>query len=155
MKDNMRTCAVCHSEYKYCGKCREDINKPAWFFSFCSDKCYNIYKITSDFENGNLNKDKAKNKLEKIDLSGISNFGTSYINSISKIMEDDAIATSSTSIASIVNENINDTVEIKTTQETQEIIKDEVKEDNMIIQEKADETNINKITFTRNKNKKK
>lgn len=85
MKENTRTCAVCRKKYKFCNKCKEDLNKPLWYFSFCSETCHDIYDITSKFENNQIDANEANVELSKINLSKVDNFGESYKNSINKI----------------------------------------------------------------------
>lgn len=86
MERKTRTCAVCGKSYKFCNSCREDREKPLWYFSFCSEPCKNIYEITSKFEDGRLDVKTAKEQLKKYDLSKLDNFGASYKKSINKIM---------------------------------------------------------------------
>lgn len=81
-----RICAVCRNEYQFCNKCREDSNKPLWFFSFCSENCHDIYETTSKFEDNRINADEAKSQLNNLDLSKLDNFGESYKKSINKII---------------------------------------------------------------------
>lgn len=85
MKGN-KICATCHSEYDFCPKCNKDKDKPLWYFTFCSQNCHDIYETTSSFENGNINADEAKMKLDNLNLSKLDNFGESYKKSIDKIM---------------------------------------------------------------------
>lgn len=82
-----RTCCVCRDKYKFCNLCGEDRDKPLWYFTFCSENCHDIYKITSEFENGNISDLDAKEQLKKMDLSKKENFGESYQKSIKKIMK--------------------------------------------------------------------
>lgn len=86
MERKIRRCCVCGKEYEYCNKCREDMNKPLWYFTFCSENCHNIYGVTSQFENGQIDSVSAKLQLDQLDLSKQNNFGKSYKNSISKIL---------------------------------------------------------------------
>ena len=79
-----KICAVCRQPYKYCPHCREDKDKPTWYFTFCSSNCKNIYDATSSYENGNIPADEAKKILDKLDLSKIVP-GTSYSMSVEKI----------------------------------------------------------------------
>lgn len=87
MANNLRTCATCRGKYSFCPKCQADKNKELWHFTFCSSNCMNIYGVTSKYENGQISASDAKNKLNKLDLSNIENFGTSYKTSIAKINE--------------------------------------------------------------------
>ena len=85
MKGN-KICATCHSNYDFCPKCNKDKDKPLWYFTFCSQNCHDIYEITSSFENGKIDADEAKLKLNNLNLSKLDNFGESYKKSIDKIM---------------------------------------------------------------------
>nr|DAN73446.1 MAG TPA: DNA gyrase inhibitor [Caudoviricetes sp.] len=85
MDAKLRTCSVCRKTYKYCLKCREYESLPTWMFAFCSENCKDIYNITSDYEDKRVTADEAKKQLDKLDLSRISNFGTSYQNTINDI----------------------------------------------------------------------
>lgn len=85
MKGN-KICATCRSNYDFCPKCNKDKDKPLWYFTFCSQNCHDIYETTSSFENGKINADEAKSKLDNLNLSKLDNFGESYKKSIDKIM---------------------------------------------------------------------
>lgn len=80
-----KICAVCHNPYSYCPVCNKDKDKPTWMFTFCSQNCHDIYEITSKFEDKRIKANEAKSKLDKLDLSRISNFGESYQTVISVI----------------------------------------------------------------------
>ena len=86
MKNKLRKCSCCLNQYEYCPKCQKDSNKEPWHFTFCSKNCKDIYTVTSQFENGQIDTQTAKEQLEKLDLSKKDTFGTSYKNSIEKIM---------------------------------------------------------------------
>ena len=81
-----KICATCRSNYDFCPKCNRDKDKPLWYFTFCSQNCHDIYEITSSFENGKIDADEAKLKLNNLNLSKLDNFGESYKKSIDKIM---------------------------------------------------------------------
>ena len=81
-----KICATCRSNYDFCPKCNRDKDKPLWYFTFCSQNCHDIYEITSSFENGKIDADEAKLKLNNLNLSKLDNFGESYKKSINKIM---------------------------------------------------------------------
>ena len=85
MSDKMRTCSVCRNPYSYCPHCGEDKLKPTWYFSFCGENCKDIYDVTAKYENGQIDANGAKVKLDKLDLSKLDKFGTSYKASIEKI----------------------------------------------------------------------
>ena len=81
-----KICATCRSNYDFCPKCNRDKDKPLWYFTFCSQNCHDIYEITSSFENGKIDANEAKLKLDNLNLSKLDNFGESYKKSIDKIM---------------------------------------------------------------------
>lgn len=103
-----KICAVCRQPYKYCPHCREDKDKPTWYFTFCSSNCKNIYDATSSYENGNIPADEAKKILDKLDLSKIVP-GTSYSMSVEKI-----------------NKNLKKKVDVSTKKEDKEVAKKSV-----------------------------
>lgn len=86
MKEN-KICAVCHGEYLYCPSCKKDENKPTWMFVFCSENCHDIYEITSTYSKNDITAKEAKNRLDKLDISKLENFGDSYKKIISEISE--------------------------------------------------------------------
>lgn len=85
MSNKMRTCSVCRTSYSYCPHCGEDKLKPTWYFSFCGGNCKDIYDVTAKYENGQIDVNGAKAKLDKLDLSKLDKFGASYKVSIEKI----------------------------------------------------------------------
>lgn len=85
LNNKMRTCSVCRSSYSYCPHCGEDKSKPTWYFTFCGENCKNIYDVTSKYENGQIDINSAKKKIDELDLSNLDKFGASYKSSIEKI----------------------------------------------------------------------
>ena len=74
--------------FSYCPVCDpEDVNKPTWYFAYCSENCKDIYNVTSAYEDGRMTDIEAKEKLSKLDLSRKNNFGESYQKSIASIMK--------------------------------------------------------------------
>lgn len=86
MGKKLRSCCVCNEKYSFCPRCPEDSGKEAWHFAYCSSDCREIYKVTAEFENGELSAEDAKARLKKLNLSKAESFGPSYKNSIQKIM---------------------------------------------------------------------
>ena len=115
MNKKMRTCAVCHTNYEYCPSCDKDKDKPTWYFSFCSENCHDIYEATSKFENKLIDANTAKDKLEKLDLSRLDNFGFSYKKSIERINKE-AISTTQPEEV-VVTESIKDEIKEENTDE--------------------------------------
>lgn len=116
MERKLRRCSVCGNEYRFCNRCPEDKDKPNWYFAFCSSNCKDIYDITSKFENGQIINSEAKTQLEKLDLSKLDNFGTSYKSSINKIMKVSPISIdkkdiNKTIIETEIEENNNDVID--------------------------------------------
>lgn len=88
MDKKLRTCAVCMKKYKFCNNCREDKDKPLWYFTFCSEKCKDIYDITSKFEGNRIDKYTAKKQLECFGLTNIMANRKEYQDIINKILEE-------------------------------------------------------------------
>lgn len=86
-----KICATCRCSYNFCPKCNKDKDKPLWYFTFCSQNCHDIYETTSSFENGKIDADEAKLKLDNLNLSKLDNFGESYKKSINKIINSASI----------------------------------------------------------------
>ncbi len=113
-----KICAVCYKPYEYCPVCGKDKDKPTWMFTFCSENCHDIYLTTSSYANHKLTANKAKNKLDKLDLSGLNDFGGSYQNIIADInenVESDKIEniTTQDTTDNLTKENINKYEKIK------------------------------------------
>ena len=68
-----RKCIVCPDKhhYKYCSNCGGYNPIETWRFIFCSENCRGIYKIASDFVDGNISKEEAKEKLKNHDFSDL------------------------------------------------------------------------------------
>ena len=110
MGKKYRICSVCHFNYDFCNHCNKDKDKPLWYFTFCSQNCHDIYETTSGFENGKIDADEAKLKLNNLNLSKLDNFGESYKKSIDKIMSSASVKNTDKSIEKQVNkEEINET----------------------------------------------
>ena len=105
-----KICATCRCIYNFCPKCNKDKDKPLWYFTFCSQNCHDIYETTSGFENGKIDADEAKLRLNNLNLSKLDNFGESYKKSIDKIMSSASVKNTDKSIEKQVNkEEINET----------------------------------------------
>ena len=120
MSDKMRTCSVCRSPYSYCPHCGEDKLKPTWYFSFCGENCKDIYDVTAKYENGQIDANGAKVKLDKLDLSKLDKFGASYKASIEKINSATIVVEVVETIVETNDEEIVETVEESVVTETVE-----------------------------------
>ena len=133
-----KICATCRSNYDFCPKCNRDKDKPLWYFTFCSQNCHDIYEITSSFENGKIDADEAKLKLNNLNLSKLDNFGESYKKSINKIMSSVSVKESVITEDVVVEET-----EINAGEQVDE------KENNDMTEEVIEE----KVFFRKSKNK--
>ena len=112
-----KICATCRSNYDFCPKCNRDKDKPLWYFTFCSQNCHDIYEITSSFENGKIDADEAKLKLNNLNLSKLDNFGESYKKSINKIMSSASVKNDVVVEDIITEENVDDNIEKQVVEE--------------------------------------
>ena len=120
MSNKMRTCSVCRNSYSYCPHCGEDKLKPTWYFSFCGENCKDIYDVTAKYENGQIDANGAKVKLDKLDLSKLDKFGASYKASIEKINSATIVVEVVETIVETNDEEIVETVEESVVTETVE-----------------------------------
>ena len=125
-----KICATCRSNYDFCPKCNRDKDKPLWYFTFCSQNCHDIYEITSSFENGKIDSDEAKLKLNNLNLSKLDNFGESYKKSIDKIMSSVSIKESVITEDVVVEESeinaVEQVVEKENNDTTEEVVEEKV-----------------------------
>lgn len=68
-----RICIVDRKEYRYCDKCGKFIAREGGL-RFCSDNCKDIYEVCSAYKFGHITAEEAKEKLDKLDISGLENF---------------------------------------------------------------------------------
>lgn len=130
MKGN-KICATCRSSYNFCQKCSKDKDKPLWYFTFCSQNCHDIYETTSNFENGKIDADEAKLRLNNLNLSKLDNFGESYKKSINKIMGFETVKNDVIVEDLITEENVDDIIEKQVDEEeinktTENVVDDKV-----------------------------
>lgn len=135
MNNKMRTCSVCRTPYSYCPHCGEDKLKPTWYFSFCGENCKDIYDVTAKYENGQIDANGAKVKLDKLDLSKLDKFGASYKASIEKINSSTIVTEVVEAIIETNDEEIVETVEEPIAVET-------VEEEKMIKKSKRTKKNV-------------
>lgn len=111
-KRNLRTCCVCHKEYSFCTCNAEDRGKPLFYYAYCSENCRDIYKVTSAFENSEIDVEEANTQLSKLDLREKENFGESYKKTLRKI-SDELKSKEPEPILDVVHEGINSTEEVE------------------------------------------
>lgn len=69
MRRSNKICIVCKEHYQYCSSCYEDVQQPRWKAIYHNENCKNLFGIATDFLAGDLEKTKAKEMLDKCDLS--------------------------------------------------------------------------------------
>ena len=125
-----KICATCRSNYDFCPKCNRDKDKPLWYFTFCSQNCHDIYEITSSFENGKIDADEAKLKLNNLNLSKLDNFGESYKKSINKIMSSvsikESVITEDVAVEETEINAVEQVVEKENNETTEDVVEEKV-----------------------------
>lgn len=96
----IRHCYACGKEYTYCPSCSEDKDKPIWMFSFDTEKCRNLFQLTSDYLAGNMTKNDVIKELEEYDFTDKVKYESSIMKMISECKKEN-------------KENIEKTEEIK------------------------------------------
>ena len=71
---NERECIVCKTHYEYCPNCSKYDRLPRWMFLFCSQNCHDIYSIENAYDSGAITKEKARERLDSLDLSKRDDF---------------------------------------------------------------------------------
>lgn len=137
-----KICATCRCSYNFCPKCNNDKDKPLWYFTFCSQNCHDIYEITSSFENGNINADEARLRLNNLNLSKLDNFGESYKKSINKIMSSASVKNDVIVEDIIIEENVDDSVEKQVVEKENNDITEDVVEEKIFRKSKNKRTKL-------------
>ena len=65
MAKKERTCFCCMRKYVYCHSCKEDKDKPTWYYLVHSETCKHIYDIWQAYRGGEINKLQAREQLGK------------------------------------------------------------------------------------------
>lgn len=77
-----RTCLACGKKYEYCGSCPTSTNLPIWKNIFDTENCKTVFENASDYAQGVITKDIAKNRICKCD------FSIKYKDNIQKYIDD-------------------------------------------------------------------
>lgn len=80
-------CLVDQKEYRYCPVCEADRNKPTWYSMFCCENCKDIFTVLRDNSFGVISDEKAKEELNKLDLSEKDKMTEGVQNSIDKLLK--------------------------------------------------------------------
>ena len=84
---NNKKCIVCGTKYTYCSNCAEFANVAIWHNLYHDENCKEIFEIAVDFNSGNLDKNIARERIEKCNLSNKKLFHKSILKAIDEICE--------------------------------------------------------------------
>lgn len=115
--DKIRICVVCNSKYSFCPRCEKDMNKPLYHFTFCSEKCKDVYDITSKYTDKRIDKEDAKQRLSALEPIEVNKLADCYKNCIDEINTVDLAETVEvldvkTDELSVVEENVEVNTEV-------------------------------------------
>lgn len=82
MVNNLRTCEICGTKYKYCNNCGEYQNYPRWMFLFHDENCRDIWSAINAYRAGTNTAYEAKKRLEKLDITNVVDVYKKYIDEI-------------------------------------------------------------------------
>ena len=71
---NNATCSICGSPYYMCISCKDMMNLNPWKIHTDTSEHYKIYQILHGYSIDAYNKEEAKSRLQKVDLSDLDNF---------------------------------------------------------------------------------
>ena len=99
------TCSICGNGYYKCLSCKDLMTLSPWKEHTDTSEHYKIYQVIHGFSTKVYNKEEAKSKLEKIDLSDFDNFRDNIKEIIKYIMSEDK------KMQEIVNDKVDDILE--------------------------------------------
>ena len=128
--DKIRSCVVCNSKYSFCPRCEKDMHKPLYHFTFCSEKCKDIYDITSKYTDKIIDKKEANKRLSALEHINVNTLADCYKNCIYEINAVDLAETVevldvNTDEISVVEENNEVNIEVVDKTTVKEITKEE------------------------------
>ena len=83
------TCSICGKGYYKCLSCKDKMAASPWKMYCCSSEHYKAYQVLHGFNVGVYTKDEAKEKLQSINLSDLSEFRDSVKKLIKSILKED------------------------------------------------------------------
>lgn len=83
------SCSICGKGYHKCLSCKDKMAASPWKMYCCSSEHYKVYQVLHGFNVGVYTKDEAKEKLQSINLSDLSEFRDSRRQLIKSIMKED------------------------------------------------------------------
>lgn len=66
---DMSTCVICGKKYKACMSCKDMVTIKPWRSITDKIDCYKIFLVLSQYNNGYIDKEKAKSLLEEIEYN--------------------------------------------------------------------------------------
>lgn len=131
---NNATCSICGSPYHVCFSCKDSINITPWKLHTDTSEHYKIYQILRGFSTGVYDKDEAKERLKKVDLSDLNSFRPHIKKTIKDILKEPVVKTIKPEIT-VAEENItvenvdkNENIEKAVVSRKRESLKIEVEE---------------------------
>lgn len=104
-----RKCCVCGEEYYYCShNCRDNLNKPSWLASFCSENCKQVYEACSAVFAKQMTYQEAKKILDTCDLSNKDHFTPATQKLIEEIYTNAGDEIIKTNLEEAVEKNLSD-----------------------------------------------
>lgn len=82
-------CSICGKGYYQCISCKDMIQMKPWQLHTDTSEHYKIYQIIHGFSTGVYNKEEAKIKLQKVDLSDLDSLRDNIKNIINDIINED------------------------------------------------------------------
>ena len=94
-----RICLTCGRTYDFCGSCPTSANLPMWKNIYDTEDCMGVFQVVSDYAQGVITKDAAKEKLSQYNLS------VQYKEKIRKYI-DEIVAEEKVDVVEVVEETI-------------------------------------------------
>ena len=69
---NNAKCSICGKDYHVCRSCKDSINLVPYKNFVDTPNCYKVFQVVRGFNTGMYTKDEARERLQNVDLSGIS-----------------------------------------------------------------------------------
>lgn len=87
MRKYNKTCIVCGEKYTFCSGCSEFDKFPRWMGIYHDSNCKDIFHIASEYTEGKINKDEAKELFDTCDLSNKNNFQKNILKVINDVYD--------------------------------------------------------------------
>lgn len=84
-----RKCVCCGEKYSYCPTCGRDRLKEAWYSTFCSETCKDLWQVLSEYSMGMLEKADAADKIKALSLKDKSQYEACVQRDMNKILSEE------------------------------------------------------------------